>query len=1433
MKTWTLRNTGQSTWPPGLALQYFAGNAGCSRTPVAVIGTVAPNAIYTFSLSCTAPAALGTYREDWRLVAPGGGTINVGSSPTIWTQIQVANGVLLEFDPIVSPKSAGVPFTVTLRAVDGLGNLVTSYNRIVSLSSTAGAISRTGAILTSGQWTGPITIGRPASQVALRAWNSSISTQSTVFDVVGSTTPADVTVRVRDPQGPVDFALVTIGNASSGVRTNAQGVAALGPQPCGQDLVLRASLGQIETRETVNPQCGPVGSPTLPLVVTLHLRPSCNATGKTPIILLPGILGSTTGQKLTIPTLPVGNAPAPVWRSWRTNFGLWNAGSYGLFDPFDTTIGWAPLISALQRQGYELDCTLFPAPYDWRLDIDQAVEDYLAPYVRTAKLQSGMSKVSIIAHSMGGLVARAYIQDIDGRRFESDQDVDVEKLAIVGTPNAGAVKAYFLWQGGDVESADTIDLSSGLSTARSIFLHLYENTIAVLYENATGNSIYDRSIAGWVVNRARVRDFIQNPVSGDPGDPVSGLPSGRQLLPTFAFLLPQGASAPQSLPAARANSWLDRLNNTAAWRTTSGGLALRSVNAKLFGGTDIDSVVWQIKVKTELAIETKTDAVYADGGPNKVQHSTSGDGTVLSSSLRRGIPSTPVNAAFTHAELISAHIYGPSGLVQFMTGTAAVAPAPDRAPSSSAASNMTGPTMLNVAVEGPAVALVEQVGAPGLSTGVPTSLVPVIELPESDLGVSGGETQISVGHPYGATGSGGPLRVRLTTTGNGDYSTSIAVLTGVDVKTEDFRFHTSHPDRVLLLTWNQATQSFTVDAGAAPPSQVSTAPSGGATMVSWSAVAGATGYRVFRRRDAEPTFDLVATVAANSRTWLATTDPWSGSVGVPPAQFAVSAMVGAAESAFSTIVTNTDQDGDGLSDVEEATYGTNPLLVDTDTDGLNDWTEVEIGTNPLSPDTDGDGVSDGDEYRVGSDPQNGSVTSGPAPDIDAISPSAAPPGLALTLTVDGAGFFTGVSVVRVAGQPVPTTFVNSGQLRASIPSSALCPVGSCAITVANPAPGGGVSNAATLTVTSVPPPTTFDDSYGAAFNTTLNVSAPGVLANDNSNGAGTMTATLVSTTISGVLAFQANGSFAYTPGAGFTGTDTFSYRAVSASGPGSVATVTIAVAGPGMPLAPTNLMVKAMNGNVVTFTWTPPTVGPAPTAFQIEGGVAPGQVLGSLPLGLTPSVTITLPTGSLYVRVRTLSGGMVSTASNEIVAHVNVPVPPSAPQNLLSTVNGDALALAWTNTLAGGVPTGVILDVSGALSGSVPLGLTESFTFAGVPAGTYTLSVRSANASGSSASSNPSTLTFPGVCSGTPQVVSNLQAYNQGGAVVVAWDLPFAGPAPTSFLLNVTGAFVGTVPTNLRTLSGVVPPGAYTFSVVAVNDCGAGAPSPQVTAIVP
>jgi len=89
------------------------------------------------------------------------------------------------------------------------------------------------------------------------------------------------------------------------------------------------------------------------------------------------------------------------------------------------------------------------------------------------------------------------------------------------------------------------------------------------------------------------------------------------------------------------------------------------------------------------------------------------------------------------------------------------------------------------------------------------------------------------------------------------------------------------------------------------------------------------------------------------------------------------------------------------------------------------------------------------------------------------------------------------------------------------------------------------------------PPTATAESYSTNEDTTLNVAARGVLANDTDPESDALTAVLVSGTTG--LTLNANGSFAYVPPANFTGTASFTYKANDAVFDSNTVTVNIVV----------------------------------------------------------------------------------------------------------------------------------------------------------------------------------------------------------------------------------------------------------------------------------
>src|SRR6266403_59983 len=156
----------------------------------------------------------------------------------------------------------------------------------------------------------------------------------------------------------------------------------------------------------------------------------------------------------------------------------------------------------------------------------------------------------------------------------------------------------------------------------------------------------------------------------------------------------------------------------------------------------------------------------------------------------------------------------------------------------------------------------------------------------------------------------------------------------------------------------------------------------------------------------------------------------------------------------------------------------------------------------------------------------------PIPTISALYPRAtAAAGPVFTLAVGGVNFVSS-SVVRWNGGDRPTAFVNSGGVTAQIPAGDIVATGTAAITVFNPATGGGSSNSVPFSIGAGPVSVAVAADPSGKFGKFL------YAANENSNdvsmytihattGALTSTGTIAAGTSPSSVAVDPSGKFAY------------------------------------------------------------------------------------------------------------------------------------------------------------------------------------------------------------------------------------------------------------------------------------------------------------------
>ena len=191
----------------------------------------------------------------------------------------------------------------------------------------------------------------------------------------------------------------------------------------------------------------------------------------------------------------------------------------------------------------------------------------------------------------------------------------------------------------------------------------------------------------------------------------------------------------------------------------------------------------------------------------------------------------------------------------------------------------------------------------------------------------------------------------------------------------------------------------------------------------------------------------------------------------------------------------------------------------------------------------------------------------------------------------------------------------------------------------------------------------------------------------------------------------------------------------------------------------------------------------------------------------------------------------VLIAASSIRLHA---APPTAPTNLVATVNGLVVTFTWG--AAGNSPTQYVLQagfVPGQTAVQVPLSAaTTTFTASAGP-GTYYVRIVALNADGTSAPSNEVTVVLSSGCA-PPGAPRNLRAMIKGAELFLFW-------APSAGSVSSYTVQAGTAPGQTITqftvagtaLNAVVPGGSYVVRVIANSSCGSSAASNEVAISFP
>jgi len=321
------------------------------------------------------------------------------------------------------------------------------------------------------------------------------------------------------------------------------------------------------------------------------------------------------------------------------------------------------------------------------------------------------------------------------------------------------------------------------------------------------------------------------------------------------------------------------------------------------------------------------------------------------------------------------------------------------------------------------------------------------------------------------------------------------------------------------------------------------------------------------------------------------------------------------------------------------------------------------------------------------------------------------------------------------------------------------------------------------------------------------------------------------------------GTAGYAGGAGGAGGGGASFVTHAASG---VSFATASSAAPRVTIAyrpgtPTNVNVDAAPGNgKVTVSWTPPDDrgGAATTLTSYTVTSDHGQTV-TVPGNATSTIVTGLTNGTAYRFAVTATNPRGTSDPSALSSSVTPqPVVPSAPLGIAAVAGNKQATINWNAPATDGgspITSYTVTSNPGAKTATVG-GSARTATLTDLTNGTtYTFTVTATNGVGTGPASVPSSAVTPRSVPGAP---TNVTATAGNTSATVSWTAPDDnGGAPvTSYVVTSSPdgktATVGGSTTS-ATVTGLTNGTAYTFTVKALNDAGAGPSSLPSAAVTP